>query len=311
MDLHVMEGEVATKALEGPQASGLYTAGQSQRFSVGENDVAAGAGDTPPRFREVVASVHPKQRPDLMSVHESFRYEVGYYSPKDLGDGMGWNGPWRLLSDEERGPSRRPESSQTMEIVQSQLKVPWPIDGGRWGQLQMPPGLTIRARELAEPIDLATDQVVYFSMMTSEPMRPTNGKAESEAIRLTLRDSNNFMGPNLGFGMGQGEVPYINCSPGSSAMSPVSVPAGRSRVWVGKIICRSVGEDEISLRVYSEMEHLDFAEPSVWHVVSHGLDQHGSFGLLVLTSAGTGSRIVDEIRFGPTWRSVVPYWEGS
>ena len=69
------------------------------------------------------------------------------------------------------------------------------------------------------------------------------------------------------------------------------------------------GEDEVSFRVFAESDALTYAEPAVWHVVSRNLDLSAKLNLVLLTSTGTAPRIVDELRIGPTWRSVTPMLE--
>ena len=63
------------------------------------------------------------------------------------------------------------------------------------------------------------------------------------------------------------------------------------------------------LRVYGEQDVLGYAEPATWHVVTRGVELDAHLDCVLLSSEGKTSRIVDELRIGPTWRSVAPMRE--
>ena len=56
----------------------------------------------------------------------------------------------------------------------------------------------------------------------------------------------------------------------------------------------------------SQEDELDIVEPAEWDVVLSNLELNADLDLLVLTSNATQVRFVDEIRLGPSWRSVTP-----
>jgi hypothetical protein len=75
---------------------------------------------------------------------------------------------------------------------------------------------------------------------------------------------------------------------------------------VGKIVSRKGQDDEVSFSVYGESDELGYAEPTVWQVRSQGLRLMANLDLVILSSTGREPRVIDELRLGPTWRSVVP-----
>lgn len=88
--------------------------------------------------------------------------------------------------------------------------------------------------------------------------------------------------------------------------SPQTLPADQTTLWIGKIVSRKDGDDEVYFRVYGEEDVLEYAEPSTWHVVTRDTDLDAQLDLVLLSSEGTMDRIIDELRIGPTWRSVAP-----
>ncbi len=64
--------------------------------------------------------------------------------------------------------------------------------------------------------------------------------------------------------------------------------------------------DVVYFRVYGEEDVLEYTEPSTWHVVTRDVDLNARLDLVLLSSECTTDRIIDELRIGPTWRSVAP-----
>lgn len=90
---------------------------------------------------------------------------------------------------------------------------------------------------------------------------------------------------------------------------PLVLPAEQTTLWIGKIVSRQYSEDEIYFRVYGENDVLDYAEPATWHVVTRNVVLQTELDLVLLSSEGKTARLVDELRIGPTWRSVAPMVE--
>ncbi len=306
-ELHVLEGEVAYT----PNArtdGAVLNAGKAIRFDRA-NAAAHPVALNAPRFDDILRKANPRERPDLMTVYEGFYYDAGSYAPEQITKGKGWAGPWRLRRGEERQHPDAADATTDMHIVHGKLSVPWPVEGGRLGMLEMPPGQTIRIRPMAAPIDMSRDGITYFSMMTLEPnhsSRPKDARP-SESVRLTFRSSADYWGGSLSFGLGSGgQRPVVQADPNGRFQSLARIPGEQSLLWVGKIIRRADGEDEITFRIYGQNDPLDYAEPATWHVTTRGVRQSAKLDLVVLSSTGTSLRIVDELRIGPTWRSVVP-----
>ncbi|MGE3804497.1 MAG: iron dicitrate transport regulator FecR, partial [Gemmataceae bacterium] len=88
--------------------------------------------------------------------------------------------------------------------------------------------------------------------------------------------------------------------------SPHTMARGETQFWVGKIIARQHGEDEIFFRVYGQDEALDSIEPADWSVRTRGVRSEARLDRVLLTRFGPGQCWWDEIRIGKSWRAVVP-----
>jgi hypothetical protein len=225
--------------------------------------------------------------------------------------GKGWAGPWRKRLPKERTLPADDSSPDHFEIVHGEMNVTWPVPGGRLGSLKLPEGGVYYVRPLAEQIRLDRDGVAFFSLMVRETERRTDSDRPRERLRLTLRSSADFDGQAISFGHGPGYRPTVRTGAGISHTSPLVLPAEQTTLWIGKIVARKHGEDEIYFRVYGEMDVLDYAEPATWHVVTRGVELDENLDLVLLSSEGKTARLVDELRIGPTWRSVAPMVENA
>jgi hypothetical protein len=298
-ELQVLDGHVG-------YGDAIADAGHALRLEAGK--AAKTTPVTSPRFTDLIQQAAPKERRDLMTHYDGFFYDAGSYQPSEIVKGKGWAGPWRLRQSSEQRLPNEIDSTTDMRIVEGGLTVPWPIPGGKLGGLEMPAGRSFRLRPMKQGIDMANDGITYFSLMTHEPDHSLRKPAArpQEGVRLTFRSSADYWGESLSFGWDRRLQPHIQAGAAGAFVSLANVPNEQSLLWVGKIIRRASGEDEVFFRIYGQQDVLDFAEPPTWHVTSRGLHQDAALDLVVLSSTGQSPRIVDELRIGPTWRSVVP-----
>ena len=173
--------------------------------------------------------------------------------------------------------------------------------------LEAPPDYMSRTRPLAQPVRLDEDGVYYLSVLVrwDTPTAPATGQT-LPAVRIVLRSSTNFNGDHVMFNLPVFQRPQIDIRSGAIFTSSFTVKPNQTQLWVGKIVARRQGEDEIFFRVYGEDEPLDAMEPASWSVRSRGVYSDASLDLVLLTKFGGGTCWWDEIRIGKTWRSVVP-----
>ncbi len=297
-ELQVLDGQVG-------YGDAIADAGHALRFEVGKEAEAMPV--TSPRFTDLIQQAAPKERRDLMTHYDGFFYDAGTYQPSDIVKGKGWAGPWRLRQSSERRLPNEIDSTTDMRIVEGGLHVPWPIPGGKLGGLEMPVGRSFRLRPMKQGIDMAADGITYFSLITYEPEHGKKRRTTPvEGVRLTFRSSADYWNESLSFGCQQSLRPLIQAGAQGNFASAAAIADEQSLLWIGKIIRRADGEDEVFFRIYGQADALDYAEPATWHTSTRGLRQSAVLDLVMLSSTGQSPRIVDELRIGPTWRSVVP-----
>jgi len=297
-ELQVLDGQVG-------YGDAIADAGHALRLVAGKS--AETMPVTSPRFTDLIQQVAPKERRDLMTHYEGFHYDEGTYQPSEIVKGKGWAGPWRLREGIELRHPNETDTTTDMRIVHGGLSVPWPIPGGQLGGLEMPAGRAFRLRPMKQGIDMAADGITYFSFISYEPdhTQPQRIRPQ-EGVRLTFRSSADYWGESLSFGHGPHLRPHIQTGIAGKFDSPATIADEQSLLWIGKIIHRRDGEDEVSFRIYGQADALDYAEPATWHVTTRALKQNAKLDLVILSSTGHSPRILDELRLGPIWRSVVP-----
>ena len=310
--LNVLEGEVSIRPLKNQVA-------KPQLLGEGNSVIVKTATSNPEkathdnlRFATVIRNANLRSRADLRFAYEGFFYDEGELPLSESTKGIGWQGPWRKRTIEE-GYRADQDTTDSLDIVHGQMNVTWGIRGGELGMLKMPAGFTVRLRKMTQSIKLDADEIYYISMMVREPDHSKRAPNERprESVRLTLRSSDAYLGESVSFGVSHQLKPRIATGQGVGFVSSSKAPTDQTTLWIGKIVARANGEDEVYFRIFGEddelvSDELSWAEPSQWHVVSRNLDLSASLDLVVLTSEGVAPRYIDELRIGPTWRSVAP-----
>ena len=194
------------------------------------------------------------------------------------------------------------------------MEVPWPIPGGRLGMLKLPPEESAYVRGLKRRIDMKYNAVTYLSFMVKSipTLKSNTGAAVAGSSEGggegggSLQDSG-FPGGSLGTRSARVSLRLILAS--SSNGGDAIAIGYRNQFFpfrVAKIVSRKNGEAEVYLRVYSQTDSLDYAEPAVWYVVSRDLKLDARLDRVILRASGDRSQSIDELRIGPTWRSVAP-----
>ena len=307
-EVHVLDGEVSYRGINtADELSKILRAGEG--VAIDEEGRPTAVPMNSPRFQDFVNRVNPRSRADLLTAYEGFNYSPGILPLEQSTVGKGWAGPWRRRLPAERKAPAEDSSPGHFEIVHGQMNVTWPVPGGRLGMLKLPSGGVFYVRPLKQSINLDSDRVTFFSLMARETERQTDTKPRREDLRLTFRSSTDYFSDSISFGHSVGYQPHVQTGGGVTHTSPMVLPAEQTTLWIGKIISRSRGEDEIYFRIYGEEDVLGYAEPATWHVATRGVELNTHFDRVLLSSTGTAVRLVDELRIGPTWRSVAPMVE--
>jgi hypothetical protein len=304
-ELHVLEGEVAYgKPGVRQETADLLAAGKAVRYDQPKESAPRAVPVNAPRFSELLGKAKVEPRQDVLLAHEGFDYPVGRLPLTEAKGGFGWTGPWRISP----GVKSPPDEGE-LTIASGKLTVPWSVQGGRGPMLEATPDYVSRTRTLAQPVRLDEDGVYYVSVLVRWETPPTPVVGQTmPAVRIVLRSSTDFQGDRVMFNLPLFQRPQIDIRSGAIFTSSFTVKPNQTQLWVGKIVARKHGEDEIFFRVYGEDEPLDPMEPatSAWSVRTRGIYSDAKLDLVLLSKFGGGTCWWDEVRIGKTWRSVVP-----
>jgi hypothetical protein len=240
---------------------------------------------------------------DLVT-YEGFDYPSGIHRSESLDGGKGWLGGWRLRK-EQHLRSAEEQSIDSMNLVRPQetLNSSPPQASEAW---EVAAGYEVRQRILEESIDLSKDAIYYLSSFVSDGEIFPETPNRAMGFRLTFRSEKDYFRHSLCFGMAHGSDLYLSMADGLVFRSPRKLAGQGTRVWTGKVIARSSGEDSVFFRVFDDPESVPVMEPVDWDVKSESFFSDHSFEILLVSNTGPRSRSVDEIRIGKSWLSIVP-----
>jgi len=304
-EVHVLDGRVSYRGTQwDDELTKILNAGEGVAIDTRERPMAVPMNS--PRFRDYVRRISPSPNDRKVTTYEGFNYTPGILPLAESTVGIGWKGPWRRRLVAERRSPDEEHSPDHLQIVHGQINNTWRVPGGRLGMLQIAPGKVFYVRPMEQPIRMDRDGVTFVSLMVKELQRHTKEESPSEHLRLTFRSSSDYFGDAISWGHGPLYRPTLHAGPSRLFKSPYVLPAEQTTLWIGKIVSRKVGDDEVFFRVFGENEALGYAEPATWHVVTRGVQMDAALDRALLSSTGKSGRIVDELRIGPTWQSVAP-----
>jgi hypothetical protein len=309
-ELHVIEGKVSFSPLtvQGHRAEVLQ-GGKAVRFDDASVARPREIQMRAANFQEIIRAAHPTARAELMHAYEGFSYRAGRLPFGEGGGGHGWRGPWHAAARNEAYREVE-EPVLNLDIVHNAGNVPRPAPGERMPGMKVPIGTTSIARTLERPLALDEDGVFYFSLIVHEPEAVVGvDERQFGGVRLVLRDAAGPLESMLSFGPTRTRRPGIRMGNGPNFTSPLQVARNQSTFWLGKMITRRQGDDEVFFSIYGEMDAIEYAEPATWQVATRGIRRNGRLNVVVIAGQLSAHCTVDELRIGPTWRSVAPLQE--
>jgi len=309
-EVHVIEGEIALQSAADDRTE-VVPAGKAIRFDHAKVATHREVPMHAERFEEIVRAARPVTRADLMLAYEGFSYRPDRHPLAALHHGLGWRGPWRTASKSEAYRTSE-DITADLRIVEDAASIPWPLPEGQPGMLELPAGTRSLVRTLARPIALDKDGVTYFSFMVRDA-DPAASLAPKQygGVRLVFRSSAHPTTEMVSFGPSRIREPGIRMGDGHNFTSPLKIARNQNTLWIGKIISRRHGDDEFFFSVYGEKDTFGFAEPATWQVASRGVRRQGRLDLALISTQLSAPCLADELRIGPTWRSVAPVQELS
>jgi hypothetical protein len=305
-EVHVLDGELTVTQMNEPAVPPMVLeASQARAFDSGIVKPIHLVANNPSRAAAWIHQSATENTSDQLIAYEGFDYEPGESPVEELNGGAGWSTTWTTRPKYGSSPWGVDNSSSMLNVT-GRLSSQWGLSTGSLGMWQTTPGIVLRKRHLVNPIPLDQDGVTYFSLTMHEPKHPPTIQRPSPAMRLSFRNSEVRTPDPVCFELYQNMRPRIDVCKGSIFTSPVVLESGRDLLWVGKIVSRADGDDELFFKVYSADETVDLLEPSEWHVKSEDFQSDLLLDTFALGSLGKQPRLIDEIRIGTCWRTVVP-----
>lgn len=302
-EVHVFSGAVERTGISevGRSPVELLSNGQAMHYKRSVAAATESLATDPEKFiRKVARDPNLPATPGV--VYEPFDYaEAAAMMVGRANGGVGWDTPWRRNIPDMPGHN---EHDQALRVEESLVfgSTPSASQGGSLGYR----GHWLTHRNLAEPIDLAANRVVYVSFL----YRPDGMWKQGENTLKML-----FHNPGEGvvehriaiaLDAGRGLVRGALC--GARKECPLPMADGSTYLVVAKIACSADNPDQLMLRIFQPEEPVSTHEPATWTVVTPTIDSDDSFRLMSLRFNCKQEQRIDEIRTGSTWASVTHPW---
>lgn len=296
-EVHVLDGMVEYRRQKTPRSVPTILRAGEAIIAKSDRETTESVDVHTPRFHEVIEA--NLEQPAAASVSESFDYPVGTIPIAQSDGGEGWSGPWRLRTWDERrkGQVSRDDEPLSFQIVRA--------NEPSQSMLKMPAEFTCFVRPLSTPIRMDQDRVTYLSMRLQQADDPPRETWIDPGMRITLRSSKDYFGRWICGGLDGQFQPFIQTGGGVGASSPIVLPQNRPMTWVLKIISREGAGDAVHFRLFSSEDKISLSEPAAWHVSAVDIDMSVPLDRVLLSCAGPSPYLVDKLRIGSTWRSVV------
>jgi ferric-dicitrate binding protein FerR (iron transport regulator) len=300
-EVHVLEGQVSLGRPGAPQArTQLLDAGRAVRIERGNANTPSAVPVVGTRFAELLDVATAKPRRGWLMVSEAFEYPPGRLPLNQANRGYGWASPWWIT----RTAPMQPVDDGALDVAIGQLNQSWPVAGGHGLALRANEGFASRFRSMERPLRLDRDGIYYLSLIVrQEP--PANAGSEPLRVKLGLRSSDKMFADRILFRVGAVGKRQIEVRNGETFISPSAVARQGAQFWVGKIVARAQGEDEIFFRVYEDGEPFDLMEPASWSVQTRGVQSDAQLDVVELSVSGPSVCWFDELRIGKNWRAAV------
>lgn len=294
-EVHVYDGEVWRTSINDQDQVDFILGGKAKRF---EEGLQAGSSsiELSKEFVRLNQSSHAEiqsTKPELIA-SESFDYsDNSIMTSSTANGGFGWNGAWRGIV-RSRDHLETEDNCFSKELNLSIGSLP-----STGGVIQMSGNVAFN-RTLKQPIRLDQDQVYFFRVLFSwESERESssatlfvNFRSSDEEQKSSSRFVNAFKPNNCMF------VRLEGTSKARLSGKPI-----QQGMFVGKVVARKNQPDQVFLTILSQEDKFEM-EPTEWNLESKFVDINESYDLFAIHGISQ-DLIVDEVRIGTTWRSII------
>jgi hypothetical protein len=308
-EVHVFEGEVQRRpAIQSGEAkSENLKAGQARRY--GPKPESAGepvAVDLTGFKREIRAAGGelPLDPADQLLAYEGFDYlDVSALRDGKANGGKGWSTPWKGFARPVDGGDR----GQSALNVKESLHRPGAQAVSVGGCFDFT-GFSKYYRKLQTPVRLDREGVYYLSFLFRR-FGPSDDPVNTVAVLLRNSDELRNEDPrkrlNLGVGRGNRLFTFFDRA---RAGTPLPLNYGETYLLVAKIVAGGKDPSQVFMRIYAAEEPIDPEEPDSWSVAGMPFVSDLVFDYLEVHINSRTRQMIDEVRLGTSWPSVVFPW---
>lgn len=300
VECQVLDGEVEWYSAGPAQKPVLLTKGEARRFSGGRVDTIAPNATSYSDF--LPDPMHHNAQDELLA-YEPFDYAATDAPVEQLNCGFGWRSAWRgrfVATDQmDVNPRMRIQADRSLDVPAGMI----PAAGGHFVFHKK---RQWRLRALPEPLDFRKDGVRYLSFFCrlSDSLPPDSEKWSE--LSVAFRSAANYWKHVIKFTIGAKNHPGV-AADGNNSWSPVSLPTGKTLFVVCKVATSDRGPDQLFMKVYTPEEKVDEVDPIQWTVISRELHLNANMDYIIPGAIRRSGSELDELRYGTTWRSVVPF----
>ncbi|MEL6106745.1 MAG: FecR family protein [Planctomycetota bacterium] len=307
-EVQVLDGAVTCLPVDAVaiKNESLLSAGEASAF-VGPKDQAGTAIPRPiSRYEdlELIRDELESSRGRQLA-QEPFSYASGLL-PLDS-TGSGWEQGWHAHTQPDKPPVALVRHDGMMS------GIPWVRRTS--ASYCVLPNASVSARQLAEPIDLNQDRVVYASfLMRKRRLAPmgtigTGGGLTFMASRTADEDVAELDHVNIAFGLSFDHRDHFTASTGVgryNSIAPIRLDVEQVYFVVTKLVLHKDKPDNIFAKVFTDRDPPRVTEPTQWDAIAPPHEHAGFLRKLHLWSNQNAIMAFDELRVGETWASVVP-----
>lgn len=296
--VEVLEGAVNVKPIVGKQKPNYSLFASKEAIWFSDSGDATGKsmqGDNA-RIREIQKSV----RIDPL-VSQPLRCSEYFDDANPVGldrSSQGWIGPWRFGSF----------NGETAKLITK----PGPLEGlPAWlpdvgSRYLVQPSSSAHCRQLERPLNLDEDGNYYISLIIQKLSVAEHETSKKDGVGLTLFSSRKW-GTDAGVGFSLDGTNRFSVWTVKDRFTGGKYGAPNTTYFaVLKIAAAQDSRDNLFLKVYSQNDAIDFVEPTAWDVMGIPADQNLSLDVLATWSRESCFALIDQVRLGDTWQSVVP-----
>lgn len=307
-EVQVLDGAVTCLPVDAVaiKNESLLSAGEATAFT-GPKDQAGIAIEQPVSRYEDLETIRNQMESNRgqQLIQESFDYPAGLLPIESAGSG--WHRGWHAHTRQDLPPVALVRHDGMMS------GIPWVRRSSP--SYCVLPNASVSSRQLATPIDMSQDQVVYASfLMRKRRLAPIGTQGTGGGVTF-MASATADEGPveidqvSIAFGLSFDHRDHFTASTGVgryNSIDPIRLDVEHVYFVVTKLVLRDDEPDNIFAKVFADQDPPRVTEPEQWDAIAPPHEHSGYLRKMHLWANQNAIMAFDEFRVGETWASVVP-----